>query len=272
MNKKIKFAEMRQPEIGELIKKDGMVIIPIGACEEHGRHLPVITDTEIAGRAALDAAALVSGEIPVAVLPAIWFGYTVGTLKKWPGTITVKPETLIMVVYEICKSLIDMGLDKIMIVNGHGNNPGPLDVAVRKIGDDFWVPVGIVNAFGLWDKEYIKKNRKSEEGGIGHAGEIETSLMLYFVEHLVDMSVADNTDAMKSRLKYCPVDFAAERKKVLYLSTWLIEQSKYGAAGDPSDARKNFGEAIHKKSVEVLCEVIREFYKFQLEYKSRKKL
>ena len=126
--------------------------------------------------------------------------------------------------YEICKSLIDMGLDKIMILNGHGNNPGALDVGTRKMGDDFDVPMGIVNIFSLWDKDYINNNRKSKEGSIG---------------------------------------------KILYLSTWFIEESKYGGAGDPSDARKDFGEKIHRSSVETLDKVIEEFYDFQLSYKKR---
>jgi creatinine amidohydrolase len=271
MKRKIKFEEMRHPEIEELIKKDGMVIIPIGACEEHGRHLPVITDTKMAYQLAIDAAGLVSRKIPIAVLPAVWFGYTVSTLKNWPGTITIKPEVLIELMYEICKSLIDMGLEKIMILNGHGNNPGVLDVVSRKIGDDFSIPVGLVNIFSLWDKDLVNRLRKSKEGGIGHAGEIETSVMLYLDEELVDMNLADDTDIMKSKLKYTPVDFASNRKKVMYLSTWLIENSTYGGAGDPSDARMDFGKKIHDSSVTVLLKVIEEFYNFQLEYRNRKK-
>ena len=164
---------------------------------------------------ALDTAEMVSEKIPIAVLPAVWFGYTVSTLKKCPGTITINPKVLIDLMYEICKSLIDMGLDKIMILNGHGNNPGALDVVTRKMGDDFDVPMGIVNIFSLWDKDYINNNRKSKEGGIGHAGEIETSVMLYLNESLVDMNVADDADIMKSRLKYSLVDFFSNRKNTL---------------------------------------------------------
>ena len=266
---KIKFEEMRSPEIGELVKKDGMVLLPIGACEEHGRHLPVITDTKMAYQAALDAAEKVSKKIPLAVLPPVWFGYTVGILKNWPGTITIKPKILIDLLYEICRSLIDMGINKILIVNGHGNNPGVLDVVVRSFGDDFKVFPGVVNIFGCWDKEFVKKNRKSKEGGIGHAGEIETSVMLHLTD-LVEMSVADNADMMKSDLRDCPVDFASDKKKRLYLSTWYLENSTHGGAGDPSCATKEFGEKIHNMTVEALCNVIEEFYETQTKLKGRK--
>ncbi len=266
---KIHFDQMRSPEVGELVKKGGVVLVPIGACEVHGRHLPVNTDTVLASSVAIEAAKTISKKIPVAVLPSIWFGYTVGILKNWPGTISIKPKVLIDLVYEICRSLIDMGIKKILIINGHGNNPGVLDVAVRSIGDDFKVFPGIVNSYNLWDKEYVKKNRKSKEGGIGHAGEVETSLMLYLTDH-VDMSLADDTDIMKSNLKSCPVDSCSSRQKQLYLSTWYLEDSKYGGAGDPSDAHEKFGKVLQDRAVNKLCEIIEEFYRIQ--YKLDKKI
>ena len=266
---RLKFEELRSPEIGELIEKQGMILLPIGACEEHGRHLPVVTDTSMAYQAALDAAEKVVGKIPIAVLPPVWYGYTVGALKNWPGTVTIRPKVLIDFMYDICKSLIDMGIMKILIVNGHGNNPGVLDVVVRSIGDDFKVFPGIANIFSMWDKDFVRKNRKSKVGGIGHAGEIETSVMLHLTD-LVDMSVADDTDIMKSDLKTCPVDFASEKKKKLYLSTWYLENPTHGAAGDPSCATREFGEQIHEMTVEGLVEVIEEFHSVQNELANRK--
>jgi len=266
---KIKFEEMRSPEVGEFIKKNGMVLVPIGACEEHGRHLPIITDTKMAYSASIEAAERLSEKIPISVLPPVWFGYTVSILKNWPGTVTIRPKVLIDLMYEICRSLIDMGINKILIVNGHGNNPGILDVVVRTIGDDFKIFPGVVNIFNLWDKDFIKKNRKSKLGGIGHACEIETSVMLYLT-NLVDMNVADDTDIMKSDLKNCPVDFGSDRKKKLYLSTWYLEDSTHGGAGDPTYATKEFGEKIHSMTVDGLYEVIKEFYDIQVKLAKRK--
>jgi len=65
-----------------------------------------------------------------------------------------------------------MGLNSILIVNEHGNNPGMLDVVVRTIGDNFKVFPGVAHIFSMWDREFVRKNRKSAEGGISHAGEI----------------------------------------------------------------------------------------------------
>jgi len=266
---KIKFEEMRSPEIEDLIKKNGMVVIPIGACEEHGKHLPVNTDTEMAYRAVLDAANIVKDEIPLAILPPIWFGYTVSVLKNWPGVITVEPKVLIDLLCDICKSLIDMEINKILFVNGHGGNPGLLDVVVKSVGDKYKVFPGVTSIFNMWDKRFINENRKSKEGGISHACEVETSVMLYLTD-LVDMSVADSCDIMKSDLKNCPVDFASEKKKRLYLSTWYLEDSINGVAGDPSCATKEFGESIHKMTVNGLVDVIKEFYEVQVKLEKRK--
>lgn len=254
----IDFGKMRSPEIEDFAKNKGIVLVPIGACEEHGRHLPVITDTEMAYRASIDAANIIKGEVAISVLPAVWFGYTVAMLKNWAGTITIRPKVLIDLLYDICKSLIDMDINRILIINGHGNNPGVLDVVVRSIGDDLKIFPGIVNIFSLWDKEYVKKNRKSKIGGIGHACEIETSVMLYLTD-LVNMDVADDTDIMKTDFKTCPVDFASEKKKQMYLSTWYLENSTYGGAGDPSCSTKEFGKNIHNMTVENLVQIIRKF-------------
>jgi creatinine amidohydrolase len=264
---KLRFEEMRSPEVEEFAKEDGMVLIPIGACEEHGRHLPVETDTKMAFQASLDAAERVSGKIPISVLPPVWFGYTVSTLKNWAGTITIKPKILIDLMYEICRSLIDMEINKIMIVNGHGNNPGVLDVVVRSVGDDFKVFPAVIHIFSCWDKEWVRKNRRSKIGGIGHAGEIETSVMLYLT---VDMSLADSTDIMTTDLRNCPVDLASDKKKRMYLSTWHLENSTYGAAGDPSFATKEMGKKIHAMTVDCLSDAIEEFYEVQKKLQNRK--
>ena len=266
---KIRFEEMTSPEVGEFIKKDGMCVVVVGACEAHGRHLPIIADTEIAYKATLEAVKKISKKIPVAILPPVWFGYTTAILKNWPGTISIKPKVMIDLLYEICRSLIDMGINKILIVNGHGNNPGLIDVVVRTIGDDFKVFMGSVNAYVFWDKDYIKKNRKSKLGGVCHAGEVETSIMLYLTD-LVDMSVVDDTDMMKSDLKNCPVDCSSNNKKQYYLSTWFIEDSTYGALGDPTLASKEIGENLHRMSVEGLCEVMEEFYNVHMKLSHRK--
>lgn len=256
---KILFEEMRSPEVGELAARHGMVIVPIGACEEHSRHLPVMTDTIIAREAALAAGRAVADRIPLAVLPPVWFGYTVAALKKWPGTLTVRPKVLVDVMVDLCRSLIDIGLDKILIVNGHGNNPGVLDVAVRTLADRRNVYAGVVNTYACLDADMVNAHRKSAEGGVSHAGEVETALMLYLSD-CVEMSAADDADRMSGGLKTCPTDAYSGRKKRLYLSAWFLEKSVNGGLGDPTPATKEFGKLLFESMVRNLAEVIEDFY------------
>jgi len=75
--------------------------------------------------------------------------------------------------------------------------------------------------------------------------------MLYLT-NLVDMNVANDTDIMRSDLKNCPVDFGSDKKKKLYLSTWYIENSTHGGAGDSTYATKEFGEKIHDMTIDGL--------------------
>jgi creatinine amidohydrolase/Fe(II)-dependent formamide hydrolase-like protein len=129
-------------------------------------------------------------------------------------------------------------------INGHGNNPGVLDVVVRSAGDDFKVFPGVTNIFDCWEKEYIIKNRKSNPGGIGHACEVETSVMLHLTDdqNLVDMSVADDTDIMKSDLKNCPVDFGATRKKDYTSPHGILKTALKAVQGIPLMQQKNLAK------------------------------
>jgi creatinine amidohydrolase/Fe(II)-dependent formamide hydrolase-like protein len=68
---------------------------------------------------------------------------------------------------------------------------------------------------------------------------------------------------MKTYVETCPVDWGSDKKKQMYLSTWFLENSTYGGAGDPTHGRKDFGERVHTMTVDVLCRVISDFYEAQ---------
>src|SRR5664280_1711988 len=100
------FHDKNWPQLKRAAANRTLVILPVGATEEHGKHLPVNTDTVIAERMAVVAAEKICGEVPVLVLPAIWTGYTAAQLKEWPGTVTIKPKTLIDLLSDVLESLV----------------------------------------------------------------------------------------------------------------------------------------------------------------------
>jgi creatinine amidohydrolase len=253
----IHFQTQRSPQLEGAAKAGTLIVLPIGATEEHGRHLPVNTDCVIAERMALAAAERVAGQIPVLVMPTIWTGYSDAHLKQWPGTITIRPKTLIDLMYDVLASLVGSGFKKILIVNGPGNNPGPIDCAVRMIGDDLHVYCGISHVWTLYDRDEVLPQRRSAPGGWGHGGEDETSLMLHLTGD-VDMSQATDADRMRSQLATCPVDIVSTGKRV-YLSTWHLTQSTTGLCGDPTPATAEFGKLLFESAVKNLIRVMHDY-------------
>jgi creatinine amidohydrolase/Fe(II)-dependent formamide hydrolase-like protein len=109
---------MRRGEIAEAAREGAVVIVPMGAIEQHGPHLPLNTDIYDALAIAQRAAELVE-EFPVLVAPPIWWGLS-NEHMDLPGTINVRLETLTAVVSDVCHSIHAHGFDKIVLLSGHG--------------------------------------------------------------------------------------------------------------------------------------------------------
>ena len=260
----IYFQELTSPEIGEAAKRQTLLLIPVGQVEEHGPHLPLETDCIIARETARVVAEKLQGEIPVLVLPTIWTGYTVRQVARWPGLLTFRePETMIQMTYDILSSLITMGFNKIVMINGHGNNPAILELACRRIGSDFNVFPAVTYCLGM-TKGVGPKVRKSAMGGCGgHADEAETALILHLAPHLVHLERATSEDAVRYQTRFFPGDIYSDipnRVSGLYWSTWGVVESKSGAYGDPTVATAETGKALFDEMVKNHVDFLREYY------------
>ena len=259
------FGDHTWVELQEIIKKDAMVVLPVGMYEEHGRQLPVSTDTDLVYEACEEGVRrLYNDGYPVLLLPAIWTGYHGYSVSKWPGGIRMQQETLMHVVYDIMASLIRMGIKKIVVCNGHGQNPPALEMAIRKIVDDFKVVPMMCMPFMLFSKEAWLP-RTSQQGAMGgHADEFETSLMLYVKPELVKMDqAADDTTRYRSR--FIAGDMFPTQEVVkggVYWSTFNIQDSHNGAQGDPRHATYELGESLTKSAHDNFEMLLREYYAF----------
>ena len=83
------FADKSWVELQKMIKRNALIIFPVGTIEEHGMHLPVNTDVVIAEEVAGRVAEKLKKKIPLFVMPAIWAGYSAKEMTRWPGTIRV---------------------------------------------------------------------------------------------------------------------------------------------------------------------------------------
>ena len=240
---------MRRDEIAEMRDRDAVVILPVGSIEQHGRHLPVDVDIFAAQTIALAAAQALTPDVPVLVAPPVWTGVSPHHMH-FTGTLTLTVDTFSQVIREIVTCMWRHGFRHILLLNGHGGNDNTMKSTTLKLGAE-----GIeVAAATYWDlaeaelAELVEGERKK----VGHACEIETSMMLYLRQELVDMSTAvKDMRVPPSRLPTGgPVYF------------WpVFEPGTTGVNGDPTLATAEKGKAFLDVITKNLAEFIRVFHK-----------
>ena len=241
-------------ELAGLQKRaQNLIIIPVGSTEQHGGHLPLGTDTMVAMMLAEDAAQ----QAGVVVAPPLWFGWSPHHMVL-PGTITIRPEILIEVLYDVIDSLQKHGFSKFVVINGHRivNIPWmqlTAERAQRLLG------VKVV----LFDPAYMSKTIVGSlgYGPVGHSEEIETSHMLYKHPELVHMAKArDNPPAQHNLYS---VDPAYPGDTLCYVPSTACDMQKSvdaagGTTGSPSKTNREQGQIYHDHLVHNLVAVIRQ--------------
>ncbi|MFH1470401.1 MAG: creatininase family protein [Candidatus Micrarchaeota archaeon] len=165
----MQYASLSWEEAEKASKKDLVVILPVGAVEAHGRHLPLDVDSLIPGELAKE----VADKTGALVLPTFHYGHCF-SLREYAGTLSLSPETLSQSVYEICSELLRNGFSKILILNGHGGNYSPLKYALERLdseGEDF--QACIVEWWSVKELSEITTD-------LGHADENEASLYIHY--------------------------------------------------------------------------------------------
>lgn len=250
--------QLTSPEIGALIERNALCLLPVGQVEEHGRHLPTGTDAVIAERTVLAAADRLHPDPCTLTLPALWTGYSGRELAAWPGTFRVRTRVVADLVFDVVKSLTDMGFANIILVNGHGHHPAILEMVAREIADETGVYIAVADVAKLAAKA-VQEHRQSAPGGCIHGGEFETSLMLHFGER-VDMTQATDEDLFRFESPFFPRD-GFSGSKLAFRSTWGLQTSKTGIFGDPTVATAEFGAVVFEAMVETLVAFARDFWR-----------
>lgn len=171
--------DLTMVDIQEYLKEKDTVIVPVASIEQHGPHLPIKTDTVTAEEISKRVANLIG----VLYTPCIWTGYSPQHMHECGmgrGTITVRPETFLNLLYDVGRSLIHHGFNRIMFINGHGSNIKVVDPVLRKLRYDTGALISFIkpymeNYVGLM--EGLLDNPPEETPG-WHGSELETSLML----------------------------------------------------------------------------------------------
>src|SRR5918994_1687651 len=128
--RRVALASMTSPEAAEALAKAGVALLPVGATEQHGPNMSLETDTVVAYRLALRIAAAAYPRAIVA--PPLPYGVSYHHMR-FPGTMTLSPETFQAVVLEVVESLRQHGVERFFIIDGHAGNQGALDVLMTKL-------------------------------------------------------------------------------------------------------------------------------------------
>lgn len=183
-------------DIQEYLKVKDVVLVPIASLEQHGPHLPLYTDT----LTALEVSRRVSEHIGVLHTPPLWMGYSPQHMHEagqGRGTITVKSSTLLALMYDVGRSLIHHGFNRIIFINGHGSNIKVVDPVLRQLRYDTGALIGFVKPYMERYTGILKglmENPPEETPG-WHASELETSQDLAWNERFVRMERAAFTKA-----------------------------------------------------------------------------
>jgi creatinine amidohydrolase len=243
---------MTWEEVARLDRKM-VVIVPFGAVEQHSLHLPMGTDSIL-----IEAVAhRLEKQIPerVCVLPVTWLGCSRHHMD-FAGSLTARGDTFLDVGEQIVRSMAEHGFRRFILLNGHGGNVNRISLMAENLS---YQPGAKLKVVGItyWHliTQEIKAIRETGHGGMGHACELETSLMLACHPQLVRLS------RMEADGHFCDSEF--ERKDMfapgaVTVSRQFKDLSRHGGIGDPMTASGEKGERIFDAVVGKLRQVVEE--------------
>lgn len=250
----MRWEEMSSVQVDALDRNRTILMLPLGSVEQHGRHMPIGTDTILAEAVALAAAGRLGGG--AVVLPPPWYGISDHHMR-FAGTITLSARTMLALVEDIAAGVVAHGFRRLLVVNGHGGNNGTIDVLAGQLGHRFYgkARIACITYFQL-AREAIASLRRSRSGGMGHAGEFETSMMLHLRPELVALNEA-HVMYPDTGSEYLTTDLLGNSRARTYHD--FADLSPSGTLGDPSLADRKRGEEFHRAVVEELVRFIEDF-------------
>lgn len=232
-------ASLAWPDIQALLDAgQSLLLLPVGATEQHGPHLPCDTDTVIAEAVCAWASALTGAP----VLPALGYGVSLGHTAKWPGTFSLFHQTLISAVREITRWAAATGFTRLIAVNGHCGNDAALRVAIDRIRHDHagTFLAAVRNTFALTP---AIASEFSSDAADWHANRAETELLL---------AVAPD----RVRLDRLATSDDPDRTAGTVFPHLVAHTSRNGVTGHPSTADPTRGPRLLQEMGEALAEII----------------
>ncbi len=237
----------------QALDKRTVVVVPFGAMEQHGLHLPMKTDAAVAGELVhrIDQ----KQKDSVLILPVQWIGYSPHHMK-FGGSITLSAETYIKVGIEIVSSIVQAGFTNILLLNSHGGNRSILDIVANELKMQNPSVRFVTATYWNVARGQIQQIRESELGGLGHACEMETSMMLAAYPQTVRMELARPDGAWPcSQFQGQDMLMGSD----VGVPSSFSEFTESGVNGNPLTANAEKGEmfldAIADRLIELITEI-----------------
>ena len=235
----LRWTDLCWPDLGALFdaRPSEVGLLPVGATEQHGPHLPCGTDTILA-TAICEAVSARTGAV---VLPAVPIGCSYGHGRQLPGTMSLTPEGLAEVVRQTVEWAALSGLNRTLIVNAHFGNQAALMVAtdhIRLERPD--LRAGVV---GWWAADAEVAAETALDGEDIHANRTETSLMLAVAPDLVQMDRLASSDD-------------PDRTGGLVFRYTAASLSTNGVTGRPSEASRQLGQRLFERTVAAISAMV----------------
>jgi creatinine amidohydrolase len=246
---------LRAPQVIDLLGPDSILVVPVGAIEQHGPHLPLNTDLIVAEAVAAAAVERVGEQVDAWLLPAL--AYTKSNEHAWaPGSVWLSPTTLLAVLDDLGRSVALTPARKLVFLNGHGGNSALLAVANRELR----LHHGLMSFVTHPGRPADQGGTSAEhELGMGvHGGHDETSMMLHLAPELVDTSALS---------RHVPEHLASNRYVRFGGSVafgWLSNDfDDSGVIGDPTAADADHGKVLFEGAVDAFAAALAEICTFR---------
>ena len=237
-----------------------VAVLPVAAVEQHGPHLPLSVDADLADGVVAACAARLPADAPVLFLPVQRVGYSPEHVG-FAGTLTLKATTVMALWTDIAESVHASGVRRIVLFNTHGGNVGLMDVVAR----DWRTRLGMLAVSLSWFNLPLKDETGADvnarfsahEQRFGvHAGQVETAMMLALKPELVRMErAATFTSATEQRARDCPLFGDGRSAK---LAWHMGDLNAQGAAGNAAAATAEDGQAVVQAAGRALAQLLGE--------------
>jgi creatinine amidohydrolase len=266
--------ELSWPELQSALSR--VCVVPLGSLEQHGPHLPLWTDTAIVS----EISRIIEHRLPGEVLltPAQPVGYSPHHARF--GCMSLDLASYMSLIRNLCRSLSAMGFSRVLLLNGHGGNDVPCRAAMCEVKVELPNLRIVFASYWTLAAEAFGQIRSSPPGGMGHACEMETSIMLALYPEQVRLSRARDDGPLargdaessgnlpQSALHRIP-DML--RPQPYYMVRNFDDLSATGTLGSPSHASAEKGALFLDAAVEGVCALLKAFVAGELEFARQEK-